>query len=191
MTYGYARVSTVKQKKDGNSLEEQMEKLKEFGCNDIIVEAYSGKTMDRPAFRQLKDKLKTGDMLVVTKLDRFARTTVEGIETIKELRDRGVKVYIGNMGLIEDTHIGNLILTILLAFAEYERNIIFERTQCGKAVAKANPGWKDGRKPKDIDMDLFKKLYRKNKNRKITVKECCEELGISESTWNRMARKVA
>ena len=70
--------------------------------------------------------LKEGDTLVVTKLDRFARTTAEGINTIKSLFEKGVKVHVLNMGLVEDTPTGRLILTVMLAFAEFERDMIVE-----------------------------------------------------------------
>ena len=79
---------------------------------------------------------------MVTKLDRFARTTKEGIEIVKELFDRGVKVHVLNMGLIEDTPTGRLILSVMLAFAEFERDMIVERTQEGKAIAKQRPDFK-------------------------------------------------
>ena len=121
MIYGYARVSTATQCRDGNSLEEQQAALSQYGCQEIITEAFSGKTMDSPKFQQLLERLTEGDTLVVCKLDRFARTAIEGVQTVRELFERGVRVHILNMGLIENTLTGNLILTVMLAFAEYER----------------------------------------------------------------------
>ena len=85
MIYGYARVSTAMQGKDGNSLEDQVNALQKYGCNEIVTEAYSGKTMERPEFSSLLKKLASGDTLVVCKLDRFARTAIEGVQTIQEL----------------------------------------------------------------------------------------------------------
>lgn len=148
MIYGYARVSTVGQSINGSSLEEQVAVLTECGCNQIITEAYTGKTVDRPQFTALLSKLQSGDTLVVTKLDRFARSTVEGVQTVRELFTRDVKVHILNIGLIENTLSGNLILTVFLAFAEFERGMILERTQNGKALAKMQPGFREGRPPK-------------------------------------------
>ena len=140
--------------------------------------------MDRPEFSKLMSILKSGDRLVVTKLDRFARTTAGGIETINELLNRGVSVHIINMGLIDNTPTGRLIVTVLLAFAEYERNMIVERTTTGKAVAKATkPGWREGRKEKilnDVDIIHFRERVR---NGEATITECCKALGISRSTW--------
>lgn len=148
MIYGYARVSTIAQCKNGNSLEEQSEALTSYGCNEIITETYTGKTTERPQFNEFLKRLHSGDTLVVTKLDRFARTVIEGVLTVRTLFERGVKVHILNIGLIENTLTGNLILTVFLAFAEFERGMIIERTQAGKAVARTQPGYHEGRPKK-------------------------------------------
>ena len=154
MIYGYARVSTATQGRDGNSLEEQVAALTAYGCQEIIQEAFTGKTMERPAFHALLAKLTASDMLVVTKLDRFARTAIQGVQTVRDLFQRGVKVHILNMGLVENTLTGNLILTVMLAFAEYERGMIVERTQTGKSVARMNPAFRDGRPRKYTDAQI-------------------------------------
>ena len=78
MIYGYARVSTATQGRDGNSLEDQVAALEKYGCQKIVKEAFTGKTMDRPKFLNLLEVLQEGDTLVVCKLDRFARTAIEG-----------------------------------------------------------------------------------------------------------------
>ena len=135
---GYGRVSSKGQEHNGNSLEDQKNKLMDAGCaeEDIVLETFTGTKMNRPKFTKLLDDLEPGDTLVVCKLDRFARTVREGLEVVEELKNRGIKVHILNMGLIEDTPMGNLILTVMLAFAEYERGLIVERTQTGKMVAR-------------------------------------------------------
>ncbi len=188
MIYGYARVSTQTQGRDGNSLEEQVAALTAYGCQEIVREAFTGKTMERPAFQSLLDRLTAGDTLVITKLDRFARTAIQGVQTVRELFERGVKVHILNMGLVENTLTGNLILTVMLAFAEYERGMIVERTQTGKSVARQNPDFKDGRPRKysDAQIALALELLAAGKSygevRKMT--------GISKSTVIRAKRKV-
>ena len=144
MIYGYARVSTKKQL-SGNSIEEQYSTLKEQGCQEIIVEQYSGKTTDRPELGALMQKMAKGDTLVVTKLDRLARNVVEGVTLVRELLRSGIKVHVLNVGLLDDTPMGNFFITTLLAVAELERSMIMERTQAGKEVAKTKPGFKDGR----------------------------------------------
>ena len=142
MIYGYARVSTAGQSIKGYSLEDQVKALQAYGCQKIVTEAFTGKTMERPQFAALFRKLQSDDTLVVCKLDRFARTTIEGVSTVRELFERGVRVHILNMGLIENTLTGNLILTVMLAFAEYERGMIVERTQTGKAIARQSPDFR-------------------------------------------------
>ena len=97
--------------------------------------------MERPKFQSLLERLQEGDTLVVCKLDRFARTAIEGVKTVRELFERGIKVHILNMGLVENTLTGNLILTVMLAFAEYERGTIVERTQIGKMIARQYPNF--------------------------------------------------
>lgn len=154
MIYGYARVSTATQGRDGNSLEDQVKALRNYGCQEIVQEAFTGKTMERPAFQSLLHRLQPNDTLVITKLDRFARTAIQGVQTVRDLFDRGVKVHILNMGLVENTLTGNLILTVMLAIAEYERGMIVERTQTGKMVARQNPGFKDGRPRKFSDLQI-------------------------------------
>ena len=136
MIYGYARVSTRGQLRDGNSIESQEQQLRAAGCDEVYAESCTGTRMDRPVFSGLLDRLVSGDRLVVVKLDRFARTTSGGIATIRELLGRGVSVHILNMGLIDDTPTGRLMVTMLLAFAEFERDMIVERTTSGKAIAR-------------------------------------------------------
>ena len=171
--YGYARVSTLGQK-DGNSLEEQSREIKERYPDAVIIEeAYSG-AKERPIFNELLEKLVEGDTLVVTKLDRFCRSVKEGLGYIDELLAKGVRIHILNMGLIEDTPMGRLMVTNLLAFAEFERAMILERTQGGKAIAKQKPGYKEGRKRKVFDKTLLAGE---------TVSQACARLGISRSTW--------
>ena len=154
MIYGYARVSTATQGHDGNSLEEQVAALTAYGCQEIVQEAFTGKTMERPAFQALLSKLTSSDTLVVTKLDRFARTAIQGVQTVRNLFERGVRVHILNMGLVENTLTGNLILTVMLAFAEYERGMIVERTQSAKIALRQNPDFKDGRPRKFTDAQI-------------------------------------
>ena len=187
MIYGYARVSTAGQSINGNSLEDQTRALESYGCQEIVTEAFTGKTMERPQFSALFQKLQPGDTLVVCKLDRFARTAIEGVSTVRELFDRGVRVHILNMGLIENTLTGNLILTVMLAFAEYERGMIVERTQTGKAVARQDPNYREGRPKKYTTCQLQHAIELLNSGK--TYRQVEAMTGISKSTLIR-ARKV-
>ena len=186
MIYGYARVSTIGQMKDGNSLEEQGLALREYGCTEIITEAFTGKTTDRPKFTALLNRLQAGDTLVVCKLDRFARSTIEGVQTVRNLFEHGVKVHILNVGLIEDNPTGNLILTVMLAFAEFERQMILERTRAGREVARQQPGYRDGRpkKYKKAQLDHAMQLLAEG----MTFRRVEELTGISRSTLAREKR---
>ena len=183
MIYGYARVSTTGQSKDGNSLEDQTRSLQQYGCQEIITEAFTGKTMERPQFQQLLKKLLPGDTLVVTKLDRFARTAIDGVATVRDLFNRGVRVHILNMGLVENTLTGNLILTVMLAFAEYERGMIVERTQTGKAAARQDPKFRDGRPKKFTPEQLQLALSLREQGK--TYRQVTAMTGISKSTLIR------
>ena len=183
MIYGYARVSTAGQSINGNSLEDQTRALESYGCQEIITEAFSGKTMERPQFSMLFQKLKPGDTLVVCKLDRFARTAIEGVSTVRELFERGVRVHILNMGLIENTLTGNLILTVMLAFAEYERGMIVERTQTGKAVARQDPNYREGRPRKYTACQLHHAIELLDSGK--TYRRVEAMTGISKSTLIR------
>lgn len=187
MVYGYARVSTIGQSRDGNSLEEQTAALTEYGCQEIVTEAFTGKTVERQAFTALLNKLQSGDTLVITKLDRFARSTIEGVQTVRELFARDIKVHILNIGLIENTLTGNLILTVFLAFAEFERGMILERTQNGKAVARMQPGYREGRPPKYKPTQIGHALELLDSS--MTYRRVEELTGISKSTLIRARRK--
>lgn len=188
--YGYARVST-KSQLDGNSLEQQLcEIMDRYSKVTVYEEQYSGKTIERPVFKMLIGKLGAGDTLVVTKLDRFARSTVEGINTINMLMEKGVKIHILNMGLIEDTPMGKLIITNLLAFAEFERAMIIERTQSGKAIAKTKPGFTEGRPKKHNKKQIDHALSLLSVNGGIhSYTEVSELTNISKSTLIRENNK--
>ena len=186
MIYGYARVSTKGQATNGNSLEEQVKALENEGCKVVVKEQYTGTTTDRPKFKELIEKLRAGDTLKVTKLDRFARTAADGSQLVKSLLHRGVKVHILNMGMIDDTPTGRLIANILLSFAEFERDMIVERTQAGKAIARTKAGFKEGR-PKKYSKERIDNavslLLQGNSYKKVS-----NMTGISTATLIRAMR---
>ena len=187
MIYGYARVSTTKQMKNGTSLADQESALRKAGAEIVVSDDFTGTKMDRPAFTKLRSELKAGDTLIVTKLDRFARTVVEGVSVIRELIDKGVKVHILNMGMVEDTPTGKVTLSIMLAFAEFERDMIVERTQAGKAIARANGKQVDGRPLKFSEAKINHALELLHNGNSYTRVE--EVTGISKSTLIRAERK--
>ena len=188
MKYGYARVSTRGQATRGNSLEDQRKQLQDAGCEQIVEEQYTGTTTDRPAFDALVSQLKSGDTLIVTKLDRFARSAAAGSQLITQLTQQGIKVHILNMGEINDSPQGRLMMQILLAFAEFERDLIVERTQAGKAIARTKFGFREGRPPisaakKELGARLIIDEHK-------SYKEASEATGLSISTLTRAVRKT-
>lgn len=187
MVYGYGRVSTITQGKNGNSLQEQEEKLRAAGAAEIVKDTFTGTKIDRPQFAKLLAKLQSGDTLIVTKLDRFARTAVEGGQIVKELHERGVTINILNMGIADNTPMGRLMVTMLLAFAEFERDMIVERTQAGKAVARANGKRVDGRQKKFSHLQTEHALTLLDEGNSYTQVEAMT--GISKSTLIRARRQ--
>lgn len=190
MKYGYGRVSSPGQQLEGNSLPEQDRKLREAGAEEVVLECFTGTTVDRPLFSELLEKLEAGDTLYVTKLDRFARASDAG-KIIAELIDRGVTVNILNFGVANNTPTGKLMLNIIFSFAQYERDMIWERTQEGKMAAKAkNPNYKEGRKTKARPED-YEEIVNSVEVGEMNVKEACEKMGISRSLWYKWLKEVA
>lgn len=148
MIYGYGRVSTKGQAKDGNSLEAQERLLKEHGAEEIYMDSFTGTKMNRPEFNKLLELLQDGDTLVAAKLDRFARSVSQASDLITDLIDKGVRVDVCNLGVLDNSSMSTLMRNILLSFAQFERDIIVERTQEGKAIARQNPEFREGRPKK-------------------------------------------
>lgn len=186
MIIGYARVSTRGQARDGNSLEYQEEQLRSAGAEKIYYDTYTGKVSERPELDKLMKKLQSGDTLVVTKLDRIARSVAAGSELIDELNNRGVKVNILNMGIIDDTPTGKLLRNVMLSFAEFERDLIVQRTQEGKEIAKRKPGYREGRPRKYSKKQLEHAMELLKDN---SYSQVAEMTGISVSTLTREKRR--
>ncbi|KMP39468.1 recombinase family protein [Bacillus toyonensis] len=179
--YGYARVSTV-----GQKLEMQEEALHNAGCEVIYSEKFTGTTKERPQFIELMDKIGEGDTLVVTKLDRFARSTKDAIELVTELYERGVIVNVLNLGIIDrSTAAGKLMFNVFAAFAEFERDMIVERTQEGKAAARQKADFREGRPTiAKAQIDTAMMLLKDNSIRKVA-----QMTGLSVSTIQRYKKK--
>lgn len=189
MIYGYARVSTRMQAKNGYSLEEQIEKLAAEGCEKIYRDVYTGKTAVRPELEALRGVLKPGDTLICLKLDRLCRNVPEGLELISELIEKDVVVKILNIGVLDGSPVGKFLYSCLLAVAELERSMIIERTSEGKAIAKLKPGYREGR-PK-TDPKKIKAALKLLEDGDHSVREVCEIVGISRSTLMRAKRENA
>lgn len=186
MIRGYIRVSTRRQAA-GTSLGEQRAALAAEGCQALYEDVSTGAGLAREEFERLCGEVEPGDTIVVAKLDRFARTETEAYEQVLAWVRAGVRVRVLNMGTIEDTEIGRLILHIMLSFAEFERDMIVNRTQGGRAYKRAtDPAYREGRRPKftkpqlDHAMELL--LTR-------SFTEVAQMTGISRSTLTREARR--
>lgn len=186
MIYGYARVSTNGQAKEGNSLEVQEKVLKENGVEKIYADRFTGTKMERPELDLLLKELKSGDTLIVTKLDRFARSVSQASELITTLIDKGIRVNVLNLGILDNSSMSTLMRNILLSFAQFERDMIVERTQEGKAIARQNPGYREGR-PKVYGKKQIEHALELKKTH--SYKQIEEILGISKSTLIRAKRK--
>lgn len=183
MIFGYARVSTKTQARDGNSLDGQIQALKDAGAEKIYKDTFSGTKMDRPEFEKLRMKLRKGDTLIVTKLDRLARSVSQASGLITELIDQGVTINVLNLGILSNDSMNTLLRNILLAFAQFERDMIVQRTQEGKAVARAtDPNFKEGRPRKWDDEQLEHAMILL---RDHSYSQVVKLTGISKSTLIR------
>lgn len=184
--FGYCRISTKKQINQHGLEAQRKEILEKYPNAEIIEEQGSGQSK-RPKFEDIIYNSKAGDILVCTKLDRFCRSTEEGLKYIKELLDKNVTVHILNVGIIDNTPMGKLFYTMLLAIAEFEKALIVERMNDGKEVARANnPNFKEGR-PKKFSrqqLDLAMELLETH-----SYKEVTEMTGISRGTLSREKQK--
>lgn len=187
MIFGYARVSTKSQARDGNSLEAQKEALLAAGAEKIYVDTFTGTKMDRPEFVRMKNQLRKGDTVIITKLDRLARSVSQASGLITEMIDDGVTINVLNLGILSNDSVNTLMRNILLSFAQFERDMIVQRTQEGKALAKLNnPDFREGRPRKwdDEQLDNAMSLLKDHSYSQVT-----KYTGISKSTLIREKKR--
>ena len=179
MIYGYARVST-----DGQSLESQLERLKSAGCERLFSETASGAKTERRELRKCIAKLASGDILVVTRLDRLARSTRDLLNVLAEVSERGAAFRsISDAWADTTTPHGRLMLTILGGLAEFERDLIRSRTGEGRVRAKAR-GIKFGRKPiLSPDQQAYVARLRGDGE---SVRHIARIMGVSKATIGRI-----
>jgi DNA invertase Pin-like site-specific DNA recombinase len=175
MKVGYARVSTHEQ-----NLSLQKDALKEAGCGKTFHDKVCGAKAERPGLQEAKAYVREGDTLVVWRLDRLGRSLKHLIETVTALEKRGVGFQSLQESIDTTTSGGRLVFHIFGALAEFERNLIRERTRAGLAAARAR-GRKGGR-PRALEERKIQLLYQLYDERNRTVKEICDILDISRST---------
>lgn len=182
MLIGYARVSTQDQ-----NLDAQRDALQNLGCNQIFEEKITGKKKERPELNICLRTLRQGDVLVVWKLDRLARSLKDLVEIISELDDKQIGFKSITESIDTTSAGGKLIFHIFGALAEFEHNLIRERTLAGLAAARAR-GRKGGRKPKMTAQDT-KKAAAMLKDPMITKTEVAEHFGVSRLTLNKSLQR--
>jgi DNA invertase Pin-like site-specific DNA recombinase len=178
MLIGYARVSTHEQ-----NLDLQEDALKAAGCNKVYTDKTSGTKAERLGLEKALADVRPGDSLVVWKLDRLGRSLKHLIETVTDLSHRGVGFQSLQEAIDTTTSGGNLSFHIFGALAEFERDIIRERTLAGLAAARAR-GRKAGR-PRNLDDKKNRHAVTLHSDPTNSVQDICQALGISKATLYR------
>ncbi len=184
MRIGYARVSTLEQ-----NPEMQIDALKAAGCEKIFSDTVSGAKADRPGLQDALDYARKDDCLVVWRLDRLGRSLKHLIEVVEELERSGVGFVSLQEGFDTTTSGGKLIFQIFGALAEFERNLIRERTKAGLTAARAR-GRVGGRKEK-LTPDQVATMLRMADSRQHTIAEVCAVMGITKPTYYRYLSKAS
>lgn len=183
MIYGYARVST-----DGQSLEAQLAHLRSAGADRVVQEVASGAKSDRTQLRRVLTRLEAGDVLVVTRLDRLARSTRDLLNTLASIADKGACFRsLGDAWADTTTPHGRLMLTVLGGLAEFERELIRARTGEGRARAKAR-GVRLGRRPKLTTHQQREALARRDAGEPVT--EIARSYNVHHATICRLRGSV-
>lgn len=184
MYIGYARVSTTEQ-----ILDLQLDALKKAECKQIFTDTISGAKADRPGLTDALSHLREGDVLVVWRLDRLGRTLKHLIETVNELNDRGIGFKSLTENIDTTTPTGKLVFHFFGALAEFERDLIRERTNAGLAAARAR-GRQGGRRP-SLDPAKVKMLGKLYADKTNSIDMICQTLRISRATLYRYIPREA
>lgn len=184
MKFGYARVSTRDQ-----NLDLQVDQLQQAGCDQVLQETASGAKSERPVLRRLLEQMRTGDVLVIWKLDRLGRSLRDLVDLVNTLMEKDVGLKSLHDPIDTTSSQGRLVFNIFASLAEFERDLIIERTQAGLSAARAR-GRKGGR-PKGLSASAQKKavaaeaLYKEGH---LSVNEIAENLGVSKATLYKYLR---
>jgi DNA invertase Pin-like site-specific DNA recombinase len=181
MLIGYARVSTSDQR-----LDLQQDALRAAGCERIFTDTGSGAKTERPGLTAALEASRAGDILVVWKLDRLGRSLTHLVETVQALAVRNVGFRSLQEQLDTTTSGGKLIFHLFASLAEFERDLIRERTSAGLTAARAR-GRKGGR-PKGVDKKKRKAALALKRDPQYTIREICEIVGISRNTYYKYTR---
>lgn len=183
MKIGYARVSTLEQ-----NLDLQIDALEKAGCKKIITDEISGSVAERPGLTRLKEDLREGDTVVVWRLDRLGRSLKHLIALVNEFELLKVGFESLQESINTTTSTGQLIFHMFGALAEFERNLIRERTKAGLASARSRG--RLGGRPKQLDSNKRQLVVKLYKDRSHTVQEICQMMGISKPTLYQYIREA-
>ena len=183
MKIGYARVSTQDQ-----NLDLQQDALEQAGCEKIIIDRASGKNSQREGLATLKTILRAGDVLVVWRLDRLGRSLKDLIEWMTYLEGEQVGFESLQEAMRTTTPTGKLIFHIFGALAEFERNLILERTKAGLAAARAR-GRLGGRR-KSLSPEKRRMVYDLYQGKQHPIKDICAMFGISKPTLYKYVQEI-
>ncbi len=175
---GYARVSTI-----GQSLDVQLSKLSGYGCDEIFKDKHTGTTADRPKLKQCRKYVRKGDSLVITKLDRLARSTYHLTQIAEELKDKGVDLIVLDQNIDTSTPTGKLLFNVLASIAEFETEIRKERQMEGIAKAKEK-GVQFGRQAK-LTADQLVEL-RRDREQGTKIADLMSRYSLSKASVYRL-----
>lgn len=175
MLIGYARVSTLDQTPDL-----QIDALRQVGCEKLFTDKVSGTITERPGLQKVKEVLRPGDTLVVWRLDRLGRSLRDLIDWMNYLEGEGVALRSLQESIDTSTPTGKLVFHLFGALAEFERNLIKERTMAGLTAARARG--RQGGRPKSLSDDKRQLVIDLYQQKKLTVKKICEMMNISKPT---------
>jgi len=178
MKFGYSRVSSIYQ-----NLKEQIDALKQEGCNEIFVDNVSGAKADRPELEKLLSRLAKNDVVVVWKLDRLCCSTKHLLELSEKFNEEGVDLVSIQDKIDTTSPTGRFYFTVISGLIELDRDIVRERTQVGLSMARAR-GKRGGRK-KSLTSTQVELLRKMHLNTEIDVKDICSEFNISKATLYR------
>jgi len=180
---GYARVSTHEQ-----SLDSQVDALKQAGCERIYCDTTSGTKVARPELERLRDCLRAGDTLIVWRLDRLGRSLKDLITWTEWLSEQDIALHSLTEQIDTSHHTGKLIFHLFAALAEFERNLIRERTLAGLSAARSRG--RNGGRPLKLDAAGIRQLKAMHKDRSISIAEICKRLGIGKTAFYRYLAKA-
>ncbi len=180
--FGYARVSTEQQ-----NLDRQLDVLKEYKCDMIYNEKMTGTKRDRPELSKLLDRITEGDTIVIESLSRLGRSTKDLIELTELFQSKGVHLVSLKESIDTSTSTGKLLFTLMSAIAQFERDVIADRTRDGLRSARARG--RTGGRPK-TNPDAVKKAVKLYKTKQYSIKEIEELTGVKKSTlYRNLAKK--